>query len=448
MIQKERIKVLKKGDCSKGDYVLYWMQASQRCTCNHALEFAVREANQKRLPLIVYLGITPDYPEANTRHYMFMLEGLSEVHAELEKSGIKMIIRIESPEKGVVSLAKNAALAVFDKGYTKIQKCWRESASAKIDCPVLQIESDVIVPAEYVSQKEEYAASTFRPKITKMLADFLKPLKRTLPLKSTEIIDSEKFSIESMFKKLKVNKVSPSSEFRGGTANAEKYLHLFLREKIEHFEESRNDPSLDFNSHLSPYLHFGQISPLYVALTVIQTKSHSSEAFLEELIVRRELAINFVNNNINYDNFSCLDNWQARTLKEHAMDSREYSYSLDELENAFTHDPYWNAAQKEMLITGKMHGYMRMYWGKKIIEWSSSPEDAFKRTLYLNNKYEIDGRGPNAFAGVAWCFGKHDRPWQERPIFGKVRYMNAKGLERKFNMDAYLKKVNALSKGT
>jgi deoxyribodipyrimidine photo-lyase len=195
---------------------------------------------------------------------------------------------------------------------------------------------------------------------------------------------------------------------------------------------------------MSPWLHFGQISPLVIALKVMKTQSPGKEAYLEELIIRRELAMNYTYYNPFYDSFEGLNDWAKKTLKEHEKDKRPYRYSIDELEQAQTHDPYWNAAQEEMRITGKMHGYMRMYWGKKILEWMKSPEEAFSTALYLNNKYELDGRDPNGFAGIAWCFGKHDRPWFERPIFGKIRYMNANGLKRKFNAEAYVDKIKKL----
>jgi deoxyribodipyrimidine photo-lyase len=196
---------------------------------------------------------------------------------------------------------------------------------------------------------------------------------------------------------------------------------------------------------MSPYLHFGQISPLYIALQVqeaIRVSAKTREAYLEELIVRRELAMNFAYYNPAYDSFQAIPDWAKRTLKAHQRDKREYVYSQDELEEAKTHDPYWNAAQKEMVVTGKMHNYMRMYWGKKILEWCSDPEEAFRIAVYLNNKYELDGRDPNSFAGVAWCFGKHDRPWGERPVFGKVRYMSLGGMETKTDAAGYVDRVN------
>ncbi len=221
-------------------------------------------------------------------------------------------------------------------------------------------------------------------------------------------------------------------------------MRTFIQKKLSGFGDFRNDPSKDFLSNLSPYLHFGQISPLYIALEAKKYRSRGLEVFLEELIVRRELAINFVFYHSEYDRFSCLNEWAKKTLHEHRKDHRTYLYTSHQFEEAETHDRFWNAAQREMLVTGKMHGYMRMYWGKKILEWSRSPEEGFETALFLNNRYELDGRDPNGFAGVAWCFGKHDRAWPERPIFGKVRYMNEKGLERKFHMEGYLQRVKRL----
>jgi deoxyribodipyrimidine photo-lyase len=194
---------------------------------------------------------------------------------------------------------------------------------------------------------------------------------------------------------------------------------------------------------LSPYLHFGQISPSYTASEVGSYGGPNSDAFLEELIVRRELSMNFNHFNPKYDSFSGLPDWAKKTLLERQEDLRKYLYTMEDLEKALTHDPYWNTAQKEMVITGKMHGYMRMYWGKKILEWTATPQDAFETALYLNNKYELDGRDPNGFTGVAWCFGNHDRPWARRPIFGNIRYMSEDGLKRKFDADKYTRKYSS-----
>jgi deoxyribodipyrimidine photo-lyase len=450
MVQRERIKALNKRGIKKGAYVLYWMQGSQRAEYNHALEYAILKANELRQPTIVFFGITDHFPEGNKRHYTFMLEGLREVKRSLKKRGIQMVILHQSPELGAIQLAEGASLAVVDRGYLKIQKKWRSCAANQMDCPLIQVESDIIVPVEETSSKEEYAAATLRPKINKKLNHFLVPLKQidsavdslSLEFDSLDIEDIgktiSKFGIDRSVKKI--------SSFQGGTKEAQKHFQVFLEEKLDQFPELRNDPTLDYLSHMSPYLHFGQISPLFLALKALETKSPGTEAFLEELIIRRELSMNFVFYNEQYNSYEAIPEWAKKTLKAHRKNKRPYLYRLEELEAAQTHDPYWNAAQREMVVKGKMHGYMRMYWGKKIIEWNKTPEEAFRVALYLNNKYELDGRDPNGFTGVAWCFGKHDRPWGERPIFGNVRYMNDKGLKRKFDADEYVKRMSKIGK--
>jgi deoxyribodipyrimidine photo-lyase len=446
MIQKERIKALNKKELKKGAYVLYWMQASQRTEYNHALEYAIIKANELRQPVIVFFGITDDFPEANERHYTFMLEGLREVKQSLEKRGIQMVILHKSPEIGAVQLAKKASLAVVDRGYLRIQRQWRNDAANQMDCPLIQVESEVIVPVEEASPKEEYAAATLRPKINKKFNHFLAPLKQTDPVIGSLSLDVDFFDIEDIGKaisKLRIDRsVKKVDSFHGGTKEALRHLEVFLEEKLDRFPELRNDPTFDYLSHMSPYLHFGQISPLFIALKVKKTRSPGIEAFLEELIVRRELSMNFTFYNEKYDSFESIPEWAKKTLQAHQKNKHPYLYTLEELEKAKTHDPYWNAAQREMVGKGKMHGYMRMYWGKKIIEWSKKSEEAFRNALYLNNKYELDGRDPNGFTGVAWCFGKHDRPWGERPIFGNVRYMNDKGLKRKFDADEYVRMMS------
>jgi deoxyribodipyrimidine photo-lyase len=450
-IQKERIKALNRKEIRKGGYVLYWMQTSHRVEYNHALEFAILKANELRQPLIVFFGITDQFPEANERHYTFMLEGLKEVKHSLEKRGIQMVILHKSPEIGVLQLSKKASLVVVDRGYLRIQRGWRDDASKKINCPLIQVETDVVVPVEETSIKEEYAAATIRSKIKRKLDAFLVPLKEHEPITDSLSLDFDSFNIgdvEKAISKLRIDRsVKRVNGFHGGTKEGISHLEIFLESKLDRFPELRNDPTLDYLSHMSPYLHFGQISPLYIALKVSKTRSLGAEAFLEELIIRRELSMNFVFYNEKYDSFTSIPDWAKKTLRTHQKDRRPYLYSRKELENAGTHDPYWNAAQKEMVIRGKMHGYMRMYWGKKILEWSKTPEEAFKIALYLNNKYELDGRDPNGFTGVAWCFGKHDRPWGERAIFGNVRYMNEKGLKRKFDVDKYVKMME-LDKGS
>lgn len=445
MIQPTRVRSLNASDPRRGDYILYWMQASQRAECNHALEYAVRLANRERLPVIVYFGLAADFPEANVRHFQFMLEGLAETRRRLEDRGMKLIVREGPPDEGAVELAGRAAAAVVDRGHLRIQKAWRAGAAKAMPCPLFQVEADAVVPIEEASPKEEYSAATIRTKIARKLKDYLVPLKEHRPLRDASSLDLGSIDLDDLpglLGRLKVDRsVPPTPFFKGGAGEARSKLRRFLKDKIDHFDHLRDDPALDATSNLSPYLHFGQISPLSIALQVSQNGGPGVGAFLEELIVRRELALNFVHYNGRYDSYDGLPFWARKTLAAHQEDERPAVYREAELAAAATQDPYWNAAQREMAVMGKMHGYMRMYWGKKILEWSAAPEEAFRTALRLNNAYELDGRDPNGFAGVAWCFGKHDRPWGERAIFGNVRYMNAAGLRRKFDADRYVARV-------
>jgi len=451
VIQPDRIRPLggKSAIRTRGrDFVLYWMQASQRAADNHALEFAADRANEIGKPLVVFFGLTGEFPEAGERHFAFLLEGLKETAVALEARGVQLVVQAVSPGAGAAEIGRRAALVVVDRGYLRIERKWREEAARRLDCPLVEVESNVVVPVETASGKEEFAAATLRPKIRRLLPDYLVPLQPRLLKKSSlglrldslDLRDAEAV-LSSLHPSRRARRVDG---FRGGTSQAMERLDDFLENKLDDYPDDRNDPSLDGLSDLSPWLHFGQISPLTIALRVRERGGPGAAPYLEELIVRRELAMNFVRYNPAYDRFVGLPEWIRETLRRHAGVPREYVYSRTEFEKAATHDPFWNAAQKEMTATGKMHGYMRMYWGKKILEWSETPEAAFRIALGLNNAWELDGRDPNGFAGVAWCFGKHDRPWPERPIFGKVRYMNAAGLRRKFDVEAYVRRVKRL----
>ena len=440
MIPDERIMKLNGGGSGTGKYVLYWMQASQRSHWNHALEYAIERANKRSLPVLVYFALTDEFPEANLRHYRFMLEGIKDTASALEKRGIRFLMENTYPPEGVVRMSKDASLVVVDRGYLRVQKRWRKEVSDKVGCPVIQVESDVVVPVEIASPKEEYTAGTFRPKINNVMGRFLTPVQEVEPKNGSPSVEGDFLDpsdVDGIISQMDMDRsVKPSDEIKGGTTEALKRYGEFLDSYLDRYDEERNDPSKGIQSGMSPYLHFGQISPLFLALEA-SGRGEGSDSFLEELIVRRELSVNFVHYNGNYDSYQALPGWAKDTLGSHSSDPREYLYSLEDLENSRTHDPYWNAAQKEMVTMGKMHNYMRMYWGKKILEWTEDPGEAFKRALYLNNKYSLDGRDPNSYAGVAWCFGKHDRAWRERPVFGKVRYMNANGLKRKFDIERY-----------
>ena len=449
-MERQRIEELNSKPVKPGKYVLYWMQAAQRAEYNHALEYSIYLANELKVGVVVVFGITANYPEANLRHYHFMLEGLRDTENALAKRGIKLVVRIQSPELAAVELSKNACRVVVDAGHTHIQRKWRNHAARNIDCILEQVETNLIVPVTEASDKENFSAGTLRPRINRQLDKYLVQLKHLKPeFKSLDIeFDGTDISdIESVLSKLDIDKtVRPVENFRGGTSQAKEELRYFIKNKLDDYDRLRNNPCLEATSNMSPYLHFGQISPLYIALKVLESKSGGKDAYLEQLIIRRELAFNFVYYNRNYDTIKSLPPWATATLNVHKRDKRQYVYKLEEFENAQTDDPYWNAAQKEMVITGKMHGFMRMYWGKKILEWSRTPKRGFEIALYLNNKYELDGRDPNGFAGVAWCFGKHDRAWAERDVFGKIRYMNENGLKRKFDAQAYIDKIDKLEK--
>ena len=328
MIQKTRNTFLNEKETQNRRYILYWMQASQRCEYNHALEYAVRKSNERKKPVIVFFGITDAFPEANERHYRFMLEGLKEVKQDLHRRGIEMVILYESPEEGVLRMAAEADLVVVDRGYLRIQREWRKSAARRLDCPLIQIESDVIVPVGEASPKEEYSAATFRPKIKKKWDAYLVPLREHHPKYSSLNLPFPSFDIDDVDKAVSMlqidRSVSGKEHFHGGTRQAKKLVSVFIKDKLHGYEQHRNDPSQDFVSHLSPYLHFGQISPLYVALQVMKIDDPGSRAFLEELVIRRELAINFVYYNPLYDTYEGLPEWAMKTLDVHREDSREY----------------------------------------------------------------------------------------------------------------------------
>jgi deoxyribodipyrimidine photo-lyase len=447
-IQVERVQNLNDRDVGDGDYVLYWMQSSQRAEQNHALEYAVQRANEMGQRLLVVFGLTDDYPEANLRHYAFMLEGLKDAQETLRERGIKMVVRQGSPDEVALEAGKDATLIVTDRGYMRPQKSWREKVAKEAGCLVTQVESDVVVPVELASGKQEHAARTLRPRIGEHLEDFLVALTPTKVEKQSTSMRAKGLDLSDIDGVLDGMDLDRSVGalghlYTGGTSEAKKMFRRFLRTSFDGYVEHRNQPQTDDVSHMSKYLHFGHVSPIWLALEARRAKTEKDniESFVEELVVRRELSMNFVFYNDDYDSFSNLPGWAKETLGEHKNDEREHVYTTKQLENAQTHDEYWNAAMNEMVHTGYMHNYMRMYWGKKILEWSNTPEHAYRTTLYLNNKYFLDGRDPNSFANVAWIFGQHDRGWTEREVFGKVRFMSAGGLERKTKPDQYVEKI-------
>jgi deoxyribodipyrimidine photo-lyase len=434
-------------------YVLYWMQASERTDLNFALEYAIEQANHHDLPLVVAFGLMDNYPEANERHYAFLLQGLRDVQFALHDRGIKFVIRHGMPAEVALKLSSEAAMIVCDRGYTRHQRAWREQVGTEASVRVIEVESDVVVPVSTASSKLEYGARTLRPKIHRLWDDYLRD-HRPIEVKhdSTRLRLASDFDLSqsnAVLEKLKLDRsVKPVEMFVGGQDEAARRLKAFVDHKLDGYAEGRNEPAAGQSTTLSPYLHFGHISPIRIALAVMRkqgVRSADRDALLEELIVRRELSMNLCLYNEKYDQYAGTPDWARHTLAQHVDDERPVIYTDAELEAAETHDPYWNAAQLQMNLTGFMHNYMRMYWGKKILEWSRSPKQAFERTLRINNKYFLDGRDPNSYCGVQWVYGTHDRPWgPKRRIFGTIRYMNDKGLERKFKIDQYVQQMDDL----
>lgn len=452
-IQHERVRHLNDEGVRNGDYVLYWMQQTQRAEHNHALEYAVQKANELGRPLLVVFGLTDDYPSANARHYAFMLEGLRDAQESLTRRGIKFVVQKGAPSEVALRLGQNASMIVSDGAYLRPELSWRQRVAEEAGRRVVSVESNVVVPVELASDRRETAARTLRPKIRRHLDEYLVELlpteveKASLGLRVEGGIDLS--DIVAVLEGMNIDKsVEPLRHlYTGGLTAAKERLEVFIEKGLDGYAQHRNQPQTDHVSHMSKYLHFGHISPVYVALRIREANAlrEDVETYLEELIVRRELTINFCFYTSDYDSFSCIPDWARQTLKEHQVDEREHLYTREELEGARTHDPYWNAAMVEAIRTGYVHNHMRMYWGKKILEWSPSPGEAHETTLYLMDKYFLDGRDASTYANIAWVYGQHDRGFAERPVFGKVRYMSAGGLERKAKPKEYVEKVKGIS---
>jgi deoxyribodipyrimidine photo-lyase len=442
-IAPERVCLLKEGQDIDGP-VIYWMTREQRVADNWALLLAQNIAVQHKRPLVVVFCFVPDYPGANIRHYGFMLKGLQEVEQNLKKLKIPFaLLQGAPPETLPEYLAEiNGAFLVTDFDPLRLKRSWQKAVVSNIKGSFYVVDGHNIVPCWHASSKQEYGAYTLRPKIKKLLPVFLCDFPTIVP----HPFGSEKYSAAPVDWQGIYNYVSDHSSrevdwlMPGEAAAMEKALR-FIKEGLPDYNRKRNDPNLDGQSNISPYLHFGHVAPQRLALLVNKARVHveEKEAFLEELIVRRELADNFCYYNENYDRFEGFPDWARKTLDVHRSDKREYQYSLETFEHGKTHDELWNAAQRQMVERGKMHGYLRMYWAKKILEWSARPEEAMEIAIHLNDRYELDGRDPNGYAGVAWSIGGvHDRAWQERPIFGKVRYMSYAGCARKFDVKQYV----------
>jgi deoxyribodipyrimidine photo-lyase len=441
----------------KARYVLYWMQMYKRVDNNHSLIYAIRRANELKLPLVVYEGLKNYYPWASDRIHTFILEGVEEKRKAFEALGIRYVFYLQqdasSPQNTVAALARDAALIVTDDFPCFIIPEHNRRIAERAEIPVFAVDSNGVVPMSKFD-KEEYAAYTIRPKIKKLLDRYLKPLPfETVDVASVglavdcpeTIVTSE--TIRNLVSACDIDHSVPASgHYRGGTIEGRKRLRKFVDEILPEYDTARSKPDRDGSSRLSAYLHFGFLSPLEIALSVrdADAPQESIDAYLEELIVRRELSYNMTLFNDKYDSLDALPAWVHKTMRAHAGDDRTHLYSLEQLEAGETHDELWNAAQREMVVTGEMHNYVRMLWGKNVIAWSPSYEVAFETLVHLNNKYCLDGRNPNSYCGILWCFGKHDRPWMERPVFGQIRYMTSGSTGKKFDSKKYIEWTKGL----
>jgi deoxyribodipyrimidine photo-lyase len=448
-MKKERVRTLKEAKEKSGP-VVYWMSRDQRVHDNWALLFAQQAALRQKTSLGVAFCLVPRFLGATFRQYGFMLQGLQEVEKNLEAKNIPFFLLTGSPEEEMAKFVSQhevgALITDFDP--LRLKRMWKKGVLNQIDIPVYEVDAHNVVPCWEASPKQEYAAYTFRPKVKRQLSTFLDDFPNLKKHPFSWRGKAEQTDWMRVEKSLKIDKgVLGVDWIKPGEKAARIKLDQFIKSKLAKYDAKRNDPNVDGQSNLSPYLHFGQISAQRVVLDIQRrsTDSNEHEAFLEELIVRRELSDNFCFHNEHYDSVTGFPDWAKKTLLEHRHDRREYIYSLDQFEKSQTHDDLWNAAQMEMVISGKMHGYLRMYWAKKILEWTETPEEALSIALFLNDKYELDGRDPNGYVGIAWSIGGlHDRAWFQRPVFGKIRYMSYKGAQSKFDVKSYVERVNSL----
>lgn len=431
MLTSQRVRQIKKATQSSSGPVIYWMSRDQRVDDNWALHEGLELAKKLNTHLEVVFCLRRDLTKSfGTRRMLdFLLGGLKEVHDRLKQLNIPFTLIIGHPEKDIPKFihSKNSSDLVIELHSLKFHRQWVDKIKS-INVNIYQVDAHNIIPVWLTSPKQEWAAYTIRPKIHKLLPTFLTPYPKLHPQSYSGHLPAWHNP------EIKVNEsITLPNQFVPGSTAALKILHEF-KHKQSQYSKNRNDPTKNAISNLSPYLHFGQISSQSVALEI------SNPDFQEELIVRRELAENFCYYNPNYDNFSGFPDWAQKTLRAHLKDKRPVTYSLEQLEHSKTHDQAWNAAQTQMVKEGKMHGYMRMYWAKKILEWTKDPQTAQRYAIYLNDLYELDGRDPNGYTGIAWSIGGvHDRPWFDRPIIGTIRPMVQTGLQRKFDLQKYIK---------
>ncbi len=446
---KERIVAFREGLLKNGP-VVYWMSRDQRAEDNWAIIYAQELAIERKAPLAVVFCLAPEFLGATIRQYTFMLSGLKELSGKLKALSIPFFILKGKPGITVSQFVINHGVSVLVSDFDPLRpkKQWKEEVEKSTDITFFHVDAHNIVPCTTASQKAEYGAYTIRKKIQRALPFFMDdtPSLEKHPFSWKEEVPTIEWHniVDSLIVDRTVKEVGWIAP---GEKSACESLESFIETSLELYENERNNPVAKGQSDLSPYLHFGQLSAQRVALEIAKAGIAGTrrDVFLEELIIRRELSDNFCLYNPFYDSFDGFPSWARQSLDRHRKDKRPFLYSREEFERAETHDLLWNASQMEMVKKGKMHGYMRMYWAKKILEWTESPEEAIDTAIYLNDRYELDGRDPNGYAGIAWSIGGvHDRAWNERSVFGKIRYMSYNGCKSKFNIKAYIENVEKL----
>ncbi len=459
-VEPERISKLNSNeDRPDAEYVLYWAQMNRRVDANHGLLYAVELANKYKLPVLFYEGLTCTYEYANDRLHTFILEAVPETARRLAKAGIGYVFylrRTKASRNDVLyELARKAAAVVTDDYPTFIARTHNSRVPAKLDVAYYVVDSSCVVPMSQIPTRQ-FAAYTIRPKIKKLLPKyFIEPdelrVKRRYEGPPSEFhTEVTEKNIPELVSTCEIDhSVTPSLSFKGGRIQAEKLIDYFLDRNLRHYARDRNEPSEHATSHMSPYLHFGQISSLELALRVrdyVRERNLIADEYLEELIVRRELGFNYTRFVERPGSLENLPDWCQETMRKHEPDLREQTYSAKQLIDGETYDALWNATEKEMLLRGKIHGYYRMYWGKKIIEWTRHYQEAADIMIEIHDRFALDGRDPNTYTNILWCFGLHDRAWPERPIFGKMRYMSLEGMKRKTNTEAYISEIREMER--
>lgn len=445
-----RVEILRDGEtATKPACVLLWVQRTKRATGSHAANLAVELADELDLPVVAGFALAPGYPEATLRAYQFMAEGLAELPDAFARRGIGWELVVGEPPDVIPALAKRlgAALIVTDLDPLRVGRGWRAAIARTIDVPLVQVDSDTIVPSSLFPQAE-FAPRTIRPKLLKRLDEFLRPIPDPKPKQTSEHREGPDPLREIARPGFALDRdVGPSNILTGGATEAERWLTRFLDRGLPQYDTVRDRSDLDETSHLSPYLHYGQIGPTEIVLAARERISGEHyDSLLDEILVQRELSINYALRVPDYDHYQGLPEWGRRELEQHADDPRPVTYTVDQLAASETHDDLWNAAQRQMVVEGFLNNRLRLYWGKQIVLWSRTPREAWDNVVHLNNTYFVCGRDANSYANIAWVVGgRHDRPFPaDRPITGTIRPMTIAAMKRSFRPQDYIDRIDEL----